>query len=41
MLFAKEINFNDYPDFFKRGTFVRRMTVERVLTDDELAKLEQ
>jgi len=28
MLFEKGINFNDYPDFFKRGTFVRRCVVE-------------
>lgn len=29
MMFAKGINFNDYPAFFKRGTFVRRVTVEQ------------
>ena len=36
MLFAKGINFNDYPAFFKRGTFVRRESVWRVFTDEEL-----
>lgn len=36
MLFAKGINFNDYPPFFKRGTFVRRIIVERHLTGEEL-----
>lgn len=36
MLFAKGINFNDYPAFFKRGTFVRRETVWREFTADEL-----
>jgi len=39
MLFQKGVNFNDYPDFFKRGTFVRRETVERQLTDEELERI--
>lgn len=39
MLFAKGINFNDYPAFFKRGTFLRRVTRERELTDDERARI--
>jgi tRNA(His) 5'-end guanylyltransferase len=39
MLFQKEVNFNDYPFFFKRGTFVRRMATERTLTTDELARI--
>jgi len=39
MLFAKGINFNDYPAFFKRGTFVRRETVERLLSEAELARI--
>lgn len=39
MLFAKGINFNDYPAFFKRGTFVRRSTVERIFTEEELARI--
>ncbi len=39
MLFAKGINFNDYPAFFKRGSFVRRITVERTLTDEEIARI--
>lgn len=39
MLFAKGINFNDYPSFFKRGTFVRRETVWRGLTPEELARI--
>ena len=37
MLFAKGINFNDYPNFFKRGTFVRRVTVKRPFTEAEIA----
>jgi tRNA(His) 5'-end guanylyltransferase len=33
------VNFNDYPAFFKRGTWVRKVTEERVLTDAELARI--
>lgn len=36
LLHAKGINWNDYPTFFKRGTYVRRVTKERSLTDLEL-----
>lgn len=39
MLFAKDINFNDFPAFFKRGTFVRRVPRERELTEDERARI--
>jgi len=39
MLFAKGINFNDYPAFFKRGTFVKRVTSDRKLTEDEFLKI--
>lgn len=39
MLFRKGVNFNDYPAFFKRGTFVRRSTVERAFTPQELARI--
>lgn len=39
MLFAKGMSFNDYPAFFKRGTFVRRVTRERPLSSEELAKI--
>lgn len=39
MLYAQGINWNEYPAFFKRGTFIRRMTVERKLTCDELAAI--
>ncbi len=37
MLKDKGIEFDDYPDFFKRGTWVRRTTVLKTLTDEELA----
>lgn len=39
MLFAKGINFNNYPPFFKRGTFVRRETELRELTPAELSRI--
>lgn len=39
MLFAKGVNFNDYPASFKRGTFLRRVTRERTLTDEERARI--
>jgi tRNA(His) guanylyltransferase len=39
MLFAKGINFNDYPDFFKRGTFVRREVYVAELSAAVLAKI--
>jgi hypothetical protein len=39
MIFQKGQNFNDYPAFFKRGTFVRRVAVERPFTADELARI--
>lgn len=40
MLFQRQgINFNDYPEAFKRGTFVRRVTVEKSLTEEELARI--
>lgn len=33
MLFAKGVNWNDYPAFFKRGTYVRRRTVRTRFRD--------
>jgi tRNA(His) 5'-end guanylyltransferase len=39
MLFQKGQNFNDYPYFFKRGTWVRRVATERTLTAEELARI--
>jgi tRNA(His) guanylyltransferase len=35
MLHEAGIDFNKYPDFFKRGTFVRKMKVETLLTNEE------
>lgn len=40
MLFQqRNINFNDYPNFFKRGTWVGRKKIMRKLTSDELEQL--
>jgi hypothetical protein len=39
MLFQKGINFNDYPNFFKRGTYVQRVDVWKELTPEELMKI--
>lgn len=33
------VEFEDYPEAFRRGSFVRRFTVERLLTDEELARI--
>jgi tRNA(His) 5'-end guanylyltransferase len=39
MLFAKGINFDSYPYFFKRGTWARRDVETRTLTTEELARI--
>lgn len=39
MIFQKGKNFNDYPAFFKRGTFIRRKAVERFLTSEEMLRI--
>jgi tRNA(His) 5'-end guanylyltransferase len=39
MLFARGINFNDYPAAFKRGSWVRRETAFRELSGEELARI--
>lgn len=39
MLFSVGVNWNDYPTFFRRGTYVQRRTVERAFTPEELAVL--
>lgn len=39
MLHAKGINWNDYPAFFKRGVYVRRESMLRELTPEELSKI--
>ncbi len=39
LLFQKGVNWNDYPPFFKRGTFLQRRAVERAFTTAELETL--
>lgn len=39
MLFAKGVNWNDYPRFFKRGTYVQRRTMLKKFMPMELSKL--
>lgn len=39
LLFGKGVNWNDYPAFFKRGTFVRRRSVLRPLEPEVLARV--
>jgi len=39
MLFQKGINWNDYPAFFKRGTYVQKVYSYRTLTPEELSFL--
>lgn len=39
MLFQKGVNWNDYPRFFKRGTFIQKKSVIRRFTKEELNNL--
>ena len=39
MLHAKGINWDKYPAHFKRGVYAKRVTVERPMSEEELAKL--
>lgn len=39
MLFARGINWNDYPNYFKRGSFIQRRATSWVLTPAELGAL--
>lgn len=39
MLLEKDINWNDYPDRYKRGTYVRRIVETRKFTPEELVNL--
>jgi tRNA(His) 5'-end guanylyltransferase len=39
MLFQKGVNWNDYPTFFKRGTYVQRKRVVTPFTSEEIEKL--
>ena len=39
MLYAKGINWNDYPPFFKHGTFIQKRKIMRTFTEKELETL--
>lgn len=39
MLFQKGINWNNYPTFFKRGTYIQKRTISRPFTDKEIENL--
>lgn len=39
MLFARGVNFNDYPAFFKRGTFIQRRRTFRCFAQEEIDRL--
>ena len=39
LLFQRGVNWNDYPPFFKRGTYLQRRAFEQPLTDDERARI--
>lgn len=39
MLFQKGINWNDYPDYFKRGSYIQRRVIKSKLTVEDLQKL--
>ena len=41
MLWQKGINWNNYPAFFKRGTFIQKHKVYRKFTTEEMEKLPQ
>jgi tRNA(His) 5'-end guanylyltransferase len=36
---VKGVNWNDFPSFFKRGTYLQRRSFERTLTDEERARI--
>ncbi len=39
LLHARGVNWNDFPAFFKRGSYLQRRAAERTLTDDERARI--
>lgn len=39
MLWRKGVNWNDFPSFFKRGTYLQRRSFDRELTDEERARI--
>ncbi len=41
LLWQKGINWNDFPAFFKRGSYLQRRPYDRTLTDEERARIPQ
>jgi len=39
LLWQKGVNWNDFPSFFKRGTYLQRRTFDRTLTEEERARI--
>lgn len=39
LIAAEGVEFDDYPTFFRRGTFIQRVVEERMLTDEELSRI--
>lgn len=39
LLFQKGVNWNDYPAFFKRGTYLQRRSFERELSEEERQRI--
>lgn len=39
MMWKKGVNFNDYPAFFKRGTYIKKVQIEKPLDPATLAKI--
>ena len=39
LLMEKGVNWNDYPAFFKRGTYAKRLVIERPMSDEEWSKI--
>jgi len=39
MLWQKGINWNDFPSFFKRGTYLQRRAFERTMTEEERSRI--
>lgn len=39
MLWQKQVNWNDYPSFFKRGTYIQRKKIYSKITPEELENL--
>jgi tRNA(His) 5'-end guanylyltransferase len=39
MLWQKGVNWNDFPRFFKRGTYLQRRVYDRVISDEDRARI--